>query len=185
MEVDWASGDLYDPPSGALGSEDVLFTSCISIDHFAHACTFYTTFQPSFHSTETADATAFCLLSLTQVLPTPTQMASRLPQGPRSGLCSTTISCTARRSRGLTFSRANEVDARLTLTFGTTLHLLCSGGLKYILLQASVVHDLPVAPNDELYIASCHSPLHGDWPALGCKAMVTTTGKKTLPIPLG
>ena len=46
----------YDPPAGALGSEDVPFTGCISIDHFAHAYTFYTTFQPSFHSTESADA---------------------------------------------------------------------------------------------------------------------------------
>ena len=35
MEVDWASGDLYDPPSGAPGSEDVPFAGCFSIDSFA------------------------------------------------------------------------------------------------------------------------------------------------------
>ena len=116
MEVDWAGGDLYDPPTGALGSEDVPFTGCISIDHFAHACTFYTTFHPPSIPLKVPMPMAFYLLFLTQVRliayfhssgcipnkqPTPSVYTSKLLPGPLSELYFTTTSYIVRRSRGL------------------------------------------------------------------------------------
>ena len=134
MEVDWAGRDLYDPPAGALGSEDVPFTGCISIDNFAHACTFYTTFQPSFHSSENADANGslppildtgatHCLPPLKWLHPKQAANSKRTHLKVASG-----TSVRALLYNNFTVSRATEVDARLAFPLG-----------------------LPVVSNEELY----------------------------------
>ena len=118
MEVDWAGGDLYDPPPGALGSDNVPFTGCVSIDDLlmlAHSTLLFS--PPSIHQ-KVPMPMAFYLLFLTQVRriayfhssgcipskqPTPSVYTSKLLPGPLSELYFTTTSYIVRRSRGLYF----------------------------------------------------------------------------------
>ena len=43
------------------------------------------------------------------------------------------------------------LDLRFLWDDSSPALICCSGGLRYILLQASVVHHLPVVSNEELY----------------------------------
>ena len=48
---EWAIDEVYDP-SSQEPLQEVPFAGCLSIDDFAHACSFYTTYNPAFHSSE-------------------------------------------------------------------------------------------------------------------------------------
>ena len=122
MEVDWAGGDLYDPPPGALGSDDVPFTGCVSIDESMMTLLMLALSTPLFSPPSIHQKVpmpmAFYLLFLTQVRriayfhssgcipnrqPTPSVYTSKLLPGPLSELYFTTTSYTVRRSRDLYF----------------------------------------------------------------------------------
>ena len=55
MEIDWMNADVYDPASSSGAFPSPPFAGLASVEDFASVCTFYTTYNPSFHSSEQAD----------------------------------------------------------------------------------------------------------------------------------
>ena len=46
--LSWGEEDLYDSSSSSVAGPSAPFAGCVSLDNFAHACSFYTTFNPAF-----------------------------------------------------------------------------------------------------------------------------------------
>ena len=55
MELDWVNADVYDPSSSSGAFPSPPFAGLASVEDFASVCTFYTTYNPSFHSSEQTD----------------------------------------------------------------------------------------------------------------------------------
>ena len=87
--LSWAEDDDCDPPTSSTADAPVPFAGCVSLDNFAHACSFYTTFNPAFHSSEPVDDQGFlppildtgathCLLPLRWLSPEQAAHAKRI-----------------------------------------------------------------------------------------------------------
>ena len=137
---------------------------------FALACSFYTTFNPAFHSSETVGEDGFlspildtgathCLLPLDWLTPTQASSSKRIHLKVASGssvralLYNNLIYC-ATVSRPLL--SVGQLKAMLDLRFlwddSAPCIIACSGGLRYILLEASVMHHLPVVSRHEMHV---------------------------------
>ena len=86
MEIDWATTALHDPPQANMGSTRIHtpFAGCVSLDDFAHACSFFTTSNLRFAQVSLLTTAAFYLpfvpwshlLSFTAQVAGPIQAAS-------------------------------------------------------------------------------------------------------------
>ena len=171
IEIDWASQTHSDPfASSSVAIEEVAMHlaegTFLQSDHAAF--TFYTTFLPSFHSTSATDESGVlppildtgathCLLPLSWLSPEEASSSKRIHLKVASGtsvralLYNNVIYCST-VSRPLI--SVGQLKAMLDLRFhwddSSPTLLVCSGGLKYILLEASVVHHLPVISSEEM-----------------------------------
>ena len=173
IEIDWASQTHTHPfASSSVTIEEVAMHlaegTFLQSDHTAF--TFYTTFLPSFHSTSATDESGVlppildldtgathCLLPLSWLSPEEASSSKRIHLKVASGtsvralLYNNVIYCST-VSRPLI--SAGQLKAMLDLRFhwddSSPTLLVCSGGLKYILLEASVVHHLPAISSEEM-----------------------------------
>ena len=137
---------------------------------FATACTFYTTFNPCFHSLEQADENSLlppildtgathCLLPLRWLTPDQAAFAKRIHLKVASGtsvralLYNNLIYCkTVSRPLISVGHLKAMLDVRFIWSDSSTLLVACSGGLKYILEESAVVHHLPVISSHEMAV---------------------------------
>ena len=165
---EWATDEVYDP-SSQEPLQEVPFAGCLSVDDFAHACSFYTTYNPAFHSSEPTDAdgvlppildtgATHCLLPLTWLTYEQAASAKKIHLRVASGtsvralLYNNLIYC---KTVSRPLLSVGQLKAMLDLRFlwddSAPSLLTCSGGLRYILLQASVMHHLPVVKHHDMH----------------------------------
>ena len=183
-EIDWARTALEDSNvatevfSASLASfapTDVAATlpssssSVLPSDSYL-ACSFYTTFNPAFHTSEVPGedgllspildtGATHCLLPLDWLSPAQAATSKRIHLKVASGssvralLFNNHIFC-ARVSRPLL--SVGQLKAMLDLRFlwdnSSPCLIACSGGLRYILLEASIMHHLPVITQKEMHV---------------------------------
>ena len=166
---EWAIDEVYDP-SSQEPLQEVPFAGCLSIDDFAHACSFYTTYNPAFHSSEPTDAdgvlppildtgATHCLLPLTWLTYEQAASAKKIHLRVASGtsvralLYNNLIYC---KTVSRPLLSVGQLKAMLDLRFlwddSAPSLLTCSGGLRYVLLQASVMHHLPVVKHHDMHV---------------------------------
>ena len=137
---------------------------------FATACTFYTTFNPCFHSSEQADENGLlppildtgathCLLPLRWLTPDQAAFAKRIHLKVASGtsvralLYNNLIYCkTVSRPLISVGQLKAMLDVRFIWSDSSPLLVACSGGLKYILVESAVIHHLPVISSQEMTV---------------------------------
>ena len=168
--LSWAEDDDCDPPTSSTADAPVPFAGCVSLDNFAHACSFYTTFNPAFHSSEPVDDQGFlppildtgathCLLPLRWLSPEQAAHAKRIHLKVASGtsvralLFNNIIYCkTVSRPLLSVGQLKSMLDVRFLWDDSSPCLLACSGGLRYVLLTASVIHHLPVVSHDDMHV---------------------------------
>ena len=141
-----------------------------TLENFVLVCTFYTTFNPSFHSSEPVDDDGFlppildtgathCLLPLDWLVPEQAAFSKRIHLKVASGssvralLYNNMIYCATVSRPLLSVGQLKAMlDLRLVWDDSAPCLLACSGGLQYVLLSASVVHHLPVVSHEELHV---------------------------------
>ena len=141
-----------------------------TLEDFALACTFYTTFNPSFHTSEPVDDDGFlppildtgathCLLPLDWLAYAQAAHSKRIHLKVASGtsvralLYNNMIYCKTVSRPLLSVGQLKAMlDLRLVWDDSAPCLLACSGGLRYVLLRASVVHHLPVVSHEELHV---------------------------------
>ena len=137
-------------------------------DDFAAACTFITTFTPSFHHTECPDEDGFlppildpgathCLLPLRWMTNEQSAHIKKIHLQVANGskaralLYNNIIYCaTVTRPLISVGQMKSMLDLRFVWNDSSPLLLACSGGLKYVLLEATIVHNLPVITSHEM-----------------------------------
>ena len=137
---------------------------------FATACTFYTTFYPCFHSSEQADENGLlppildtgathCLLPLRWLTPDQAAFAKRIHLKVASGtsvralLYNNLIYCKTVSRPLISVGQLNVMlDVRFIWSDSSPLLVACSGGLKYILVESTVIHHLPVISSHEMTV---------------------------------
>ena len=137
-------------------------------DDFAAACTFLTTFTPSFHHTECPDEDGFlppildtgathCLLPLRWMTNEQASSCKKIHLHVASGskvralLHDNIIYCsTVTRPLISVGQMKSMLDLRFVWNDSSPLLLACSGGLKYVLLEATIFHNLPVITSHEM-----------------------------------
>ena len=144
-----------------------------TLEDFTLACTFYTTFNPSFHASEPVDdddddgflppildtGATHCLLPLDWLTYEQAAYAKRIHLKVASGtsaralLYNNMIYCRTVSRPLLSVGQLKAMlDLRLVWDDSAPCLLACSGGLRYVLLRASVVHHLPVVSHEELHV---------------------------------
>ena len=159
----WAS-NINSEESSPLNSTN----SPHSSDDFAAACTFLTTFTPSFHHTECPDEDGFlppildtgathCLLPLRWMTNEQASSCKKIHLHVASGskvralLHDNIIYCaTVTRPLISVGQMKSMLDLRFVWNDSSPLLLACSGGLKYVLLEATIFHNLPVITSHEM-----------------------------------
>ena len=146
-----------------------------TLDDFALAYTFYTTFNPSFHSSEPVDDDGFllpildigathCLLPLDWLAYEQAASSTSV----RALLYNNMIYCKTVSRPLLSVGQLKVMfDLRFVRDDSVPCLLACSGGLQYVLLRAFVVHRLIVASHADLHVL-LEARLHWDWTTLGC-----------------
>ena len=137
---------------------------------FATACTFYTTFNPCFHSSEQADENGLlppildtgathCLGPLRWLAPDQAAFAKRIHLKVASGtsvralLYNNLIYCkTVSRPLISVGQLKAMLDVRFIWGDSSPLLVACSAGLKYILAVSAVIHHLPVISSHEMTV---------------------------------
>ena len=137
-------------------------------DDFAAACTFITTFTPSFHHTECPDedgilppildtGATHCLLPLSWLTNEQSRHSKRIHLKVASGsnvralLHNNIVYCaTATRPLISVGQMKSMLDLRFVWNDSSPLLLACSGGLSYVLLEATIFHNLPVITSHEM-----------------------------------
>ena len=139
-------------------------------DDFAAACTFITTstFTPSFHHTECPDEDGFlspildtgathCLLPLSWMTNEQANSSKKIHLHVASGnkvralLYSNIIYCaTVTRPLISVGQMKSMLDLRFVWSDSCPLLLACLGGLTYVLLEATIFHNLPVITSHEM-----------------------------------
>ena len=139
------------------------------LENFALACTFYATFNPSFHTSEPVDddgllppildiGATHCLLPSTWLTPEQAAFSKRIHLKVASGtsvralLYNNLIYCKTVSRPLLSVGQLKAMlDLRLVWDDSAPCLLACSGGLRCMLLRASVVHHLPVVSHADLH----------------------------------
>ena len=176
-EIDWARTalEVFSVSLASFAPTDVAATlpstssSVLPSDSYL-ACSFYTTFNPAFHASEVpgedgllspiSDTGAtHCLLPLDWLTPAQAATSKRIHLKVASGssvralLFNNLIFC-ATVSRPLL--SVGQLKAMLDLRFlwdnSSPCLIACSGGLRYILLEASIMHHLPVITQKEMHV---------------------------------
>ena len=137
-------------------------------DDFAAACTFFTTFTPSFHHTECPDedgilppildtGATHCLLPLSWLTNEQSLHSKKIHLQVASGsktralLYNNIIYCaTVSRPLISVGQMKSMLDLRFVWNDSSPLLLACSGGLSYVLLEATIFHNLPVITSHEM-----------------------------------
>ena len=159
----WAS-NINSEESSPLNSTNSPHCS----DDFSAACTFVTTFTPSFHHTECPDENGFlppildtgathCLLPLRWMTNEQASSCKKIHLHVASGskvralLHDNIIYCsTVTRPLISVGQMKSMLDLRFVWNDSSPLLLACSGGLKYVLLEATIFHNLPVITSHEM-----------------------------------
>ena len=156
--------------------DDETLPSASHVDAWSYsACTFYTTFTPAFHSSEPIDADGIlppildtgathCLLPLKWMTHEQAETCKKIHLKVASGatvralLHENIIYCsTASRPLVSVGQLKSVLDLRLIWDDSSPKILTCSGGLRYILIEAAVFHNLPVISQEELRFTRCYS----------------------------
>ena len=159
--------------------EEIHFTNPFSSSNYPHslsncdfatACTFYTTFNPCFRSSEQADENGLlppildtrathCLLPLRWLTPDQRAFAKRIRLKVASGtsvralLYNNLIYCkTVSRPLISVGQLKAMLDVRFIWSDSSPLLVACSGGLKYILVESAVIQHLPVISSHEMTV---------------------------------
>ena len=137
-------------------------------DDFAAACTFITTFTPSFHHSECPDedgilppildtGATHCLLPLSWLTNEQSRHSKRIHLRVASGnkiralLYNNIIYCaTVSRPLISVGQMKSMLDLRFVWNDSSPLLLACSGGLSYVLMEATIFHNLPVITSHEM-----------------------------------
>ena len=150
---------------------DETLPSASHVDAWSYsACTFYTTFTPAFHSSEPIDADSIlppildtgathCLLTLKWMTHEQAETCKKIHLKAANGatvralLHENVIYCST-VSRPLVSVRQlkSMLELRMVWDDSSPKILTCSGGLRYILIEAAVFHNLPVISQDELQV---------------------------------
>ena len=170
MELDWVNADVYDPSSSSGAFPSPPFAGLASVEDFASVCTFYTTYNPSFHSSEQTDENGLlppildtgathCLLPSSWLSPEQAAFSKRIHLRVASGtsvralLYHNIIYC---KTVSRPLLSVGQLKAMLDLRFlwddSSPCLVACSGGLRYVLLHASVIHHLPVVAISDMHV---------------------------------
>ena len=159
----WAS-NINSEESSPLNSTNSPHCS----DDSSAACTFLTTFTPSFHHTECPDEDGFlppivdtgathCLLPLRWMTNEQAGSCKKIHLHVASGskvralLHDNIIYCATVTRPLITVGQMKSMlDLRFVWNDSSPLLLACSGGLKYVLLEATIFHNLPVITSHEM-----------------------------------
>ena len=166
----WAE-DQTQEHGESLPTAEILPSASLACHHDADyfsACTFYTTFTPAFHSTEPTDADGIlppildtgathCLLPLKWMTHEHAESCKKIHLKVASGatvralLHENVIYCSI-VSRPLVSvgQLKGMLDLRMIWDDSSPKIIACSGGLRYILIEAAVFHNLPVITHQEL-----------------------------------
>ena len=171
IEIDRASQTHSDPfASSSVTIEEVAMHlaegTFLQSDHTAF--TFYTTFLPSFHSTSATDESGVlppilatgatrCLLPLSWLSPEEASSSKRIHFKVTTGTSVRALlynnviysSMVTRPFISVGHQFKTKLDLRFHWDDSSPTLLVCSGGV-YILLEASVVHHLPVLSSEEM-----------------------------------
>ena len=162
----WASSmQIIEGDSSSSSSlPSITFNGCHSSfdSTFASACTFFTSFTPSFHHTECPDeegmlppildtGATHCLLPLRWMTHEQAERCKKIHLRVASGssvralLYNNIIYCsTVTRPLISVGQLKSMLDLRFVWDDSAPLVIACSGGLRYILAEASIFHNLPV-----------------------------------------
>ena len=138
-------------------------------DDFAAACTFLTTFTPSFHHTECPDedelyhpswtGATHCLLPLRWMTNEQAGSSKEIHLHVTSGskvralLHDNIIDCaTVTRPLISVGQLKSMLDLRFIWSDAAPLLMACSGGPKYVLSEATIFHNLPVITSHEMMV---------------------------------
>ena len=167
----WAE-DQTQEQGESLSTAEILPSASLSCYHDADyfsACTFYTTFTPAFHSTEPTDADGIlppildtgathCLLPLKWMTHEQAESCKKIHLKVASGatvralLHENVIYCsTVSRPLVSVGQLKGMLDLRMIWDDSSPKIIACSGGLRYILIEAAVFHNLPVITHQELH----------------------------------
>ena len=135
-------------------------------DDFAAACTFFATFTPSFHHTECPDedgilppildtGATHCLLPLGWMTNEQSLHSKKIHLQEASKVRTLlynniTYCATVTRPLISVGQMKSMLDLRFVWNDSSPLLLACSGGLKYVLLEATIFHNLPVITSHEM-----------------------------------
>ena len=151
--------------------DDETLPSASHVDAWSYsACTFYTTFTPAFHSSEPIDADGIlppildtgathCLLTLKWMPHEQAEPRKKIHLKVASGatvralLHGNIIYCsTVCRPLASVGQLKSMLDLRMIWDDSSPKILTCSGGLRFILIEAAVFHNLPFISQDELQV---------------------------------
>ena len=166
----WASDITSEEHDSSLPSDSINSPQSTRGFEFATAFTFYTTFTPSFHHTECPDedgilppildtGATHCLLPLRWMTTDQAENCKKIHLKVASGssvcalLHDNIIYCsTVTRPLISVGQLKSMLDLRFIWSDSAPLLVACPGGLKYILLEASVFHNLPVIDSHEMMV---------------------------------
>ena len=167
----WAE-DQTQEQGESLSTAEILPSASLASLHdsdYFSACTFYTTFTPAFHSTEPTDADGIlppildtgathCLLPLKWMTHEQAESCKKIHLKVASGatvralLHENVIYCsTVSRPLVSVGQLKGMLDLRMIWDDSSPKIIACSGGLRYILIEAAVFHNLPVITHQELH----------------------------------
>ena len=167
----WAE-DQTQEQGESLSTAEILPSASLSCYHDADyfsACTFYTTFTPAFHSTEPTDADGIlppildtgathCLLPLKWMTHEQAESCKKIHLKVASGatvralLHENVIYCSTVSQPLVSVGQLKGMlDLRMIWDDSSPKIIACSGGLRYILIEAAVFHNLPVITHQELH----------------------------------
>ena len=166
----WAE-DQTQEHGESLSTAEILPSASLASHHDADyfsACTFYTTFTPAFHTTEPTDADGIlppildtgathCLLPLKWMTHEQAESCKKIHLKVASGatvralLHENVIYCSTVSGPLVSVGQLKGMlDLRMIWDDSSPKIIACSGGLRYILIEAAVFHNLPVITHQEL-----------------------------------
>ena len=162
MELDWVNADVYDPASSSGAFPSPPFAGLASVEDFASVCTFYTTYNPSFHSSEQTDENGLlppildtgathCLLPSSWLTPEQAAFSKRIHLRVASG-----TSVRALLYHNITYCKTvsrpllsvGQLKAMLDLRF--LMGRLEAFATSYCMLR--VIHHLPVVAISDMHV---------------------------------
>ena len=167
----WAE-DQTQGEGESISTAEIVPSASLACHHdadYLSACTFYTTFTPAFHSTEPTDADGIlpptldtgathCLLPLKWMTHEQAESCKKIHLKVASGATvrallheNVTYCSTVSRPLVSVGQLKGMLDLRMIWDDSSPKIIACSGGLRYILIEAAVFHNLPVITHQELH----------------------------------